>query len=218
MDCKSHLDPPIAYTWSKQNGQIPHNAIIQGQLLTIPDLTPEDAGMYICTTTSRNANSVDIPTMLLVTGVIPHFTQTPVSFMTLPTLPDSYLTFDLEISFKPEDKDGLILYNGQKKDGTGDFVSFGLVNGHPEFRFDVGSGPAVIKSEDPIEMGQWTTVKLNRDRRGGSMMVNDKGPFHGIIRGRFEGLDLIEPLYIGGLPNFGQIHRLGGHTKGFVGK
>ena len=152
-----------------------------------------------------------------MTGVVPHFTQTPTSYMTLPTLPDSYLTFDLEISFKPEDKDGLILYDGQRKDGSGDFVSFGLVNGVPEFRFDVGSGPAVIKADGPVTTGEWHTAKLSRDRRGGTMMVNNDGPYHGNIRGKFEGLDLIEPLYIGGLPNFGHIHKLAGQSKGFVG-
>ncbi len=52
---------------------------------------------------------MDIPTILTVTGVVPYFTQAPSSYMTLPTLPDSYLTFDIQISFKPEDKNGKAL-------------------------------------------------------------------------------------------------------------
>jgi hypothetical protein len=113
---------------------------------------------------------------------------------------------------------GLLLYNGQKVDGTGDFISLGLVNGIPEFRFDVGSGPAVIKSDRPVEMGKWSTIKLTRDRTGGTMTVNGQGPYFGNVHGKFQGLDLIEHMYVGGVPNFNQIHRLAGHTKGFVGK
>ena len=112
---------------------------------------------------------------------------------------------------------GLLLYNGQKIDGSGDFISLGLVNGIPEFRFDVGSGVAVIKAERPIEIGKWHTIKLSRDRKGGSMTVNKETPVLGNVHGKFEGLDLIENMYVGGVPNFGQIHRLAGHSKGFVG-
>lgn len=62
---------------------------------------------------------------------------------------------------------GLILYNGQQSGGSGDFVSLGLNGGFVEFRFDVGSGPAVIKSALPVSLGQWHTVKLIRSRRDG---------------------------------------------------
>jgi len=114
---------------------------------------------------------------------------------------------------------GIILYNGQKKDGTGDFISFGLSNGFPEFRFDVGSGPAVIKGAKELELGKWHTVKLNRERADGSMIVNDEGPYVGNIYGSFQGLDLLyEPLLLGGVPDFSSIHRLSGHSKGFVGR
>ena len=46
---------------------------------------------------------------------------------------------------KPIKPDGLFLYNGQKMDKTGDFISLNLVNGYVEFRFDLGSGAAVIR-------------------------------------------------------------------------
>lgn len=59
------------------------------------------------------------------------------------------------------------MYNGQQSDGGGDFVSFGLRNGYAEFKFDVGSGSALLRSERPLEVGQWHTVKLNRDRKAG---------------------------------------------------
>jgi len=111
----------------------------------------------------------------------------------------------------------LILYNGQQAGGSGDFISLGLNNGFPEFRFDVGAGPAVIKSDKAIELGRWHTVKLSRNKKDGTMMVDDTdGPFYGSVGGRFLGLDLLEPLYLGGVPNFRSIHKLSGFSRGMV--
>lgn len=62
---------------------------------------------------------------------------------------------------------GLILYNGQKKDGNGDFVSLGLNNSYVEFKFDVGSGTAIIRNDRPLTLGQWHTVNVTRTRKEG---------------------------------------------------
>jgi len=56
------------------------------------------------------------------------------------------LTFaSIELVFKATDPDGLILYNGYATDGTGDFISVALRNGTLEYRFDLGTGPAIIR-------------------------------------------------------------------------
>lgn len=44
------------------------------------------------------------------------------------------------------DSNGLIFYNGQKSDGKGDFISLSLHEGILEFRYDLGKGPATIRS------------------------------------------------------------------------
>ena len=136
-------------------------------MLTIQDVRAEDAGTYVCTASNRNVR-MDIPTILVVTGVVPYFAQAPTSYMALPTLPDAYLQFNINVSFKPESDEGLILYNGQERGGGGDFMSLGLNRSYVEFRFDVGSGPAVIRSANPITIGEWHTVKLNRNRKQGN--------------------------------------------------
>jgi len=51
----------------------------------------------------------------------------------------------IQLVFKATDPDGLILYNGYATDGTGDFISLALRNGTLEYRFDLGTGPAVIR-------------------------------------------------------------------------
>ena len=79
------------------------------------------------------------------------------------------------LSFRPEATDGLLLFNGQHEANSlpggqkyGDFVCFGMKGAYPEFRFDVGSGPAVIRGEMPLQLNRWHTVHLKRDRKSGT--------------------------------------------------
>jgi len=111
----------------------------------------------------------------------------------------------------------LILYNGQKSDGSGDFFSFGLRDGIPEFRFDVGSGAAIIKATEPVTLNEWHVAKLERVKKHGTMYIDDRGPYRGVSPGTFQGMDLSQLLYIGGVPNFGSIHKDTGFQTGFIG-
>jgi len=112
----------------------------------------------------------------------------------------------------------LILYNGQKSGGTGDFFSFGLRDGIPEFRFDVGSGAAIIKATEPVTLNEWHVAKLERVKKHGTMYIDERGPYRGVSPGTFQGMDLSQLLYIGGVPDFGSIHKDVGFQTGFVGK
>ena len=122
------------------------------------------------------------------------------------------------MSFKPESEDGLIFFNGQNNLGSGDFVSFGLQGGFPELRFNVGSGVTVIKAEKPIQVGEWHTGHIWRDRKNGSLASDGQKPVLGFAEGIFQGLDLLEPFYLGGLPDFYGVHEDVGFSRGFVGK
>lgn len=46
----------------------------------------------------------------------------------------AYHKLNIDIEFKAFSENGVILYNQQKADGTGDFVSLALVKGYLEFR------------------------------------------------------------------------------------
>lgn len=57
---------------------------------------------------------------------------------------------EVEMVFKPESGDGLLFYNGYTTDRTGDFISLALRRGYLEFRFDLGTGPAIIRHAFPL--------------------------------------------------------------------
>lgn len=106
--------------------------ILQNKL-KLTNVKAEDAGTYICV--GNNGESrVEVPTVLVVTGVVPNFSQAPESYIAFPPLPDSYLKFNIEISFKPESYDGILLYNDESGHGNGDFIVLSLVNGYPQFK------------------------------------------------------------------------------------
>ncbi|KAJ6634940.1 Basement membrane-specific heparan sulfate proteoglycan core protein, partial [Pseudolycoriella hygida] len=206
---------PAKFYWSRQHGTFAPGQDVSSSELRLVDVQAKDAGTYICTTNS-NGNIVEIPTTLVVTGAIPYFPQAPKSYIVYPKLEDAYMKFNFEITFKPERGNGLILYNGQKR-GNGDYIALSLNNGFPEFRYDFGNDPIVIRADKPVKLGQWHTVKVNRIRKDGFMVVDDQHPVAFPTRTRL-GLELIENLYLGGVANFNDIVQSAVETKeGFVG-
>ncbi|KAL4221169.1 Basement membrane-specific heparan sulfate proteoglycan core protein [Mactra antiquata] len=139
--------------------------IVDGDLV-INRVRQEDAGTYVCHAENQYGKT-DTPVNLNVGALVPYFKQDPNSYMAYTPLNDVYLDFDILLSLKPESTEGMVLYNGQYKDGGGDFVCFGLNEGYPEFRFDVGSGPAIIRGNQTLGLNQWHTVQLSRNRKKG---------------------------------------------------
>lgn len=66
------------------------------------------------------------------------------SFIKFPRLEGIRKKFSIEVSFMPKAPNGLIFYNGQMKNGKGDFISLNLARGYVQFRFNLGSGIANI--------------------------------------------------------------------------
>lgn len=53
---------------------------------------------------------IDIPTVIVVTGIIPSFRGTD-SYLAFPTLVNYYLELNIEVHFKPETGNGIIFLN-----------------------------------------------------------------------------------------------------------
>lgn len=101
-------------------------------MLMLPSVRPEDAGTYVCTATNRQGKVkafayLQVPgrttpaligstrqlahggfsdSLLSAERVVPYFTQTPYSFLPLPTIKDAYRKFEIKITFRPDSADG----------------------------------------------------------------------------------------------------------------
>lgn len=78
----------------------------------------------------------------LTDSYIPEFVGN--SYIQFPQLKNVGKAFSIDVWFMPKSPNGLLLYNGQLKNGRGDFISLLLVHGHVQFRFNLGSGIANI--------------------------------------------------------------------------
>uniref|UniRef100_A0A8C5SXB1 Agrin n=1 Tax=Laticauda laticaudata TaxID=8630 RepID=A0A8C5SXB1_LATLA len=123
----------------------------------------------------------------------------------------------MEVVFLSRNPNGLIFYNGQKTDGKGDFISLALHNGYLEYRYDLGKGAAVIKSREPIPLNTWVSASLERNARKGIMRINNGERTLGESPLPHTSLNLKEPLYVGGAPDFSQLARAAAASASFDG-
>ncbi|CAG2107760.1 unnamed protein product [Medioppia subpectinata] len=148
--------------------------------------------------------------------MIPSFNGS--SYLQFPGLGRTFLSFiEVKIVLKPISPNGLFLYNGNRMDGSGDFVLLNLIHGFVEFRFDLGSGPAVIRSRHPIAMNEWHTIVISRTGRQGILQVNDETPVTAHSYGAFSQMSLSLNLFVGGVPDFKDIQRNAFATNLFSG-
>eukprot|EP00057_Strongylocentrotus_purpuratus_P003908 XP_003727633.2 PREDICTED: basement membrane-specific heparan sulfate proteoglycan core protein [Strongylocentrotus purpuratus] len=216
FSCLAGGFPTPEITWHKDDGDLPDNYQIDNGLLTITNVKEADEGTYVCIATNQGG-STEHRARLVVGELIPYFVQMPQSYIGYPRLTNAYREFEIQVSIKPESPEGLILYNGQSVDGTGDFFSFGLHRGYAEFRYELGAGTTLIRSDRPLELGQWHTVGIRRNMTRGYLQVDDLPEVEGRAQGNFQGLDLVQDLYLGGVPNFDEIPSTAGFTTGFIG-
>jgi hypothetical protein len=204
------------YSWSRNHGAFAPDVDTSSDILKLINVQAGDSGMYICTA-RHNGQVVEIPTTLVVTGAIPFFPQSPRSYMKFAKLDNAYSKFNFEITFRPERPNGLILYNGQRR-GAGDYISLSLVNGVPEFRYSFVDQQGILKPEKALTLGEWHTIKVNRVRNNGWMLVDDQHPVIFPPSQKFQGLNLEEELYLGGVPKFEHIAPTASEVKeGFIG-
>lgn len=64
------------------------------------------------------------------------------SYIAYPPLTNIHDDLRVELEFKPEERDGLMFFGGGKKMRVEDFVAVSMVEGHVEFRYELGTGKA----------------------------------------------------------------------------
>ncbi|XP_078806356.1 basement membrane-specific heparan sulfate proteoglycan core protein isoform X12 [Oryzias latipes] len=217
LPCVASGYPAPNIKWSKMEEELPSKCFQEANVLTVPQVTHEDSGTYICTASNKQGKVEAFTTLEVHERVMPYFAQEPLSYLTLPTIKNAYKAFSIKINLRPDNVDGMILYNGQRRTTGADFISLGLVSGRLEFRFDVGSGMATIRDPNPIKIGEFHTVELHRNITQGYIVVDGGEPITGTSQGKFQGLDLNEELHVGGHPNYTVLAKTAGIKSGFVG-
>uniref|UniRef100_A0A3Q3GWU5 EGF like, fibronectin type III and laminin G domains n=1 Tax=Kryptolebias marmoratus TaxID=37003 RepID=A0A3Q3GWU5_KRYMA len=148
----------------------------------------------------------------------PLFNETVFSYAIIPwpQSSQSYLSFmEFEVTFWPSMPNGVLLYSDDA--GSRDFLAINLVDRYVEFRFDCGSGEAVIRSEEQISLDSWHELKVSRTAKSGILQVDNQKPIEGIAEGAFTQINCSSPIYVGGVPEYEKTKRTAGVMKPFTG-
>ncbi|XP_050484807.1 agrin-like isoform X6 [Bombus huntii] len=130
----------------------------------------------------------------------------------------AYHKFSVEVEFKTYADNGIILYNQQKSDGTGDFVSLAIVDGHVQFRYNLGNGPVILSSPERITMKTFHRVAAKRYHKDGVLIFNDGEDVAGQSQGMLKSLDLNQDTFVGNMPtNYSKVYDNIGTNHGFLG-
>ncbi|KAA0192043.1 hypothetical protein HAZT_HAZT001919 [Hyalella azteca] len=124
---------------------------------------------------------------------------------------------DPETQVSPGAHNGVLLVSGENDDLTGDFMAAVIINGYVEFRWDCGSGAGVVRSADPVRVGQWNRLSVYRHRWDVLLQLNDGQHVQGRSEGLFSRITFREPLYVGGSYNVTSHQDRLGVTEGFRG-
>ncbi|XP_051171945.1 laminin subunit alpha [Leptopilina boulardi] len=124
--------------------------------------------------------------------------------------------FDFQINIKTIEDEGLIFYaSGQNND---DLIALFIQHGRVNFKFDCGSGPALITNPVKINDNQWHTVQFKREQNYGELIVEDTRATGTAIGGEGE-IDVNPPFYLGGVipEKSSRIFKTLGMNKSFDG-
>ncbi len=118
------------------------------------------------------------------------YIEYPVTFV------DASLT-SIQITFNPSSPHGLLLYFGDHTQQR-DFLSLTLINSRVQFRYDLGSGVALITSP-VLALNSWHTVYARRDGISGSLRVDNGDVITGSSPGSLQQLPVFGNIRLGGV-------------------
>ena len=145
------------------------------------------------------------------------------SYIRYPGLGDSALLWlSLELKVKPESGDGVVLYNADRYQAdTGDFLAVVLADGYLEVVVEDGSGVLVVRGEERLELGQWHSVRLEREAGRLSLTLDTQLQVSSSQPGQtsHHTLSLQQSLWLGGLQDTTSLPASLGHlaSRGLVG-
>ncbi|XP_060793462.1 basement membrane-specific heparan sulfate proteoglycan core protein isoform X4 [Neoarius graeffei] len=122
------------------------------------------------------------------------------SYISYPPLTNIHNDLRIDMEFKPLDEDGLMFFIGGKKMKVEDFVTLSLVDGHVEFRYELGTGQAVLHSHEQVSVGQWHHVTAERFNQDGFLKLDDGPEVRRSSPGKAQGLNVYTAMFLGGVP------------------
>ncbi|KFB41336.1 AGAP003656-PB-like protein [Anopheles sinensis] len=207
---------PTSFHWTRPDGSLPNDIDTRSSILTLTNVQASDAGTYVCSA-KHGGQTVNALTTLVVNNVIPFFPQSPKSYIEYKSFDNVYSKFYFEVSFKPDKLNGLILYASQRRPSQ-DYIALSLRNGYPQFRFNFDGQQVMLQPEKPVRLGEWHTVKVNRVRNNGFLIVDDQTPVNFPEKLKFYGLSLDDHMFLGGVPSFDYVPASAVESReGFVG-
>nr|XP_054765357.1 pikachurin-like [Lytechinus pictus] len=137
----------------------------------------------------------------------PSFNSSHSSHIAHDTLGKKHLSFlQMEIIFKPKEPSGILIYSGTES-REGDFFSITLDENYIGFKFDCGSGPAVLRSTQPVTLHEWHIVEVSRTAREGMLRVDNQPTVTALAPGAFTQTSFDTNLYIGGIDDIDLLSR-----------
>ena len=102
----------------------------------------------------------------------PEFSSSLKSFMAYDPLPQTVGHSTLvSVTFKPYKTNGLLIYSDN--DLLIDFLALNLNDGFVEFRYNLGSDTAIIRSSNRVTLYQWHSVTAARTDETGTSNIVD---------------------------------------------
>eukprot|EP00094_Tigriopus_californicus_P000322 TCALIF_00311-PA protein Name:"Similar to Agrn Agrin (Mus musculus)" AED:0.20 eAED:0.20 QI:0/0.36/0.34/0.86/1/1/23/48/1678 len=123
------------------------------------------------------------------------------SYVELEPLENVEHKFSLEIEFKARAINGILIYAQEKPNGLGDFISVALIDGHVEFRYNLGSGVAVMRTMKKISLNHWHRVQAKRWHKDGMLKLDHHENVDGSSQGTQRSLDIAGASFVGGMPS-----------------
>lgn len=127
------------------------------------------------------------------------------------------------MEFKSFSDDGILLYDQQQPDGSGDFISIAIINKldiptqylpnvhgarltifasyrFVEFKYNLGNGAVVLTSVHPIAIGVQHKIVAKRYQKDGLLQFENYEPVRSVSMGSLRSLDLNDNAYVGYVP------------------
>jgi laminin alpha 3/5 len=102
----------------------------------------------------------------------------------------------VRLKFRTFAKEGLLFLIGHERD----FLALEIREGKVVFKYELGSAPYVLTSNETYNDGQWHSINANRFEKEGALSVDGQLIVHGEAIGISTELSTSDDIYIGGFP------------------